>query len=284
MKIVREPCEATAIACDWRCNRLEVGFVPTMGALHAGHGALLQQARRENDRLIASIFVNPLQFGPHEDLQRYPRPFEQDCAVLEAAGCDVLLAPAVGAMYLSAPGPDEMGVTVDVSPLGEMWEGAVRPGHLRGVATVVAKLFNITLPNRAYFGEKDYQQLVLVQSLVAGLNFHLQIVPVPTVREPDGLALSSRNVYLSPEERAVAPRFYQALLEGQRLVACGETDACKVARQMEQACQHPLIMPEYFAVVDARTLHLLDEMNGRPARALGAIKVGRTRLIDNIAL
>ena len=214
MQIIRDIEEMQDLARERRVNS-SIGLVPTMGALHAGHAKLVERARAENDLLVASIFVNPLQFGPSEDLERYPRPFERDCEQLEAAGCDFVFAPDTNAMYGEESGNHAAGHTVvEVLKLGDLWEGAVRPGHLRGVATVVCKLFNIVTPTRAYFGEKDFQQLRVIQVMVRDLNFAIEIVPVPTVREADGLALSSRNAYLSPDERIAAPALYRALQHG----------------------------------------------------------------------
>ena len=275
------------LSCRWRCQGHSIGFVPTMGALHAGHLELCRRARAENDRFVASIFVNPKQFGPHEDLNKYPRPFERDCDLLREAGCDALFAPDVSAMYGEAQGRRDkgQGCWVEVSPLDEMWEGVTRPGHIRGMATVVAKLFNITHPNRAYFGEKDFQQLRVVQLMVSDLNFDLEVVPVPTLRESDGLALSSRNAYLAPDERAAAATLHQALQSGAALAARGERDVAAIGRAIGAVLEtQPLLRPQYIAVVDAQTLHSLETLGEEPARLLAAVFVGKTRLIDNIAI
>ncbi len=202
-----------------RTNGGGIGFVPTMGYLHAGHMELVARARAENEIVVASIFVNPLQFGPTEDLTRYPRDLERDRTMLEKAGVDILFAPGVGDMY-----PHPMKTVVDVPELGCELEGAVRPGHFAGVATVVSKLFNIVQPNNAYFGEKDYQQVVIIKRMADDLALPVRIVSVPTVRDADGLALSSRNVYLSEEERRAAVIIPRALDEAERLVAQGLSD------------------------------------------------------------
>ncbi len=204
-----------------RAGGAEVGFVPTMGALHRGHLRLLSEARADSSFLAASIFVNPLQFGPAEDLAAYPRPLEADIEAARGAGCDLLFAPDDDEMY---PGGSPE-VTVDPGPVGERLEGASRPGHFRGVLTVVAKLFNIVGACRAYFGQKDAQQLALVSRMVRDLHFPVVVVGVPTVREPDGLALSSRNAYLSPEERAAAPVLFESLTDAATLVRTGERRA-----------------------------------------------------------
>lgn len=283
MQIISDPKEMQQLCMSWRCAKNDLGFVPTMGALHAGHLELCRRARSENGKFVASIFVNPSQFGPHEDLGRYPRPFEHDCELLREAGCDALFAPDAETMF----GRRDFlhGTWIDVTPFDEMWEGVTRPGHLRGVATVVGKLFNIVQPMRAYFGEKDYQQLRVVESLVRDLNFNLEVVPVETVREADGLAMSSRNVYLSPEERAAAASIYQAMQCAVNLAKSGETDIVKIGCAMQEIFDaQPLIKPQYFAIVDAQTLASLKTLDGRSARIIVAAHLGKTRLIDNMAV
>lgn len=287
MKIITQPAEMQLQTCRWQCAGESIGFVPTMGALHAGHLELCRRARAENDRFVVSVFVNPQQFGPHEDLSKYPRPFERDCELLRETGCDAIFAPDVTAMY----GDNEArrdrghGCWIEVSPLDEMWEGVTRPGHIRGMATVVAKLFNITHPRRAYFGEKDFQQLRVVELMVRDLNFDLEIVGVPTTREPDGLAMSSRNAYLAPDERAAAATIYRALQTGARLAAQGERDVAKLGQEIDAILQsEPLLRPQYVAIVDAHTLQSLETLGAGPARLLAAVFVGKTRLIDNIAI
>lgn len=285
MEIIETPAAMQALAWSWSCAGQEIGFVPTMGALHAGHLALARLARQQNVKFVASIFVNPIQFGAHEDLDRYPHPFERDCDLLREAGCDALFAPSAGAMYGDVAVPHEPHTYVEVSRLGDVWEGALRPGHLRGVATVVAKLFNIVRPERSYFGEKDYQQLKVIEHMVRDLNFPIFIVPVPTVREADGLALSSRNAYLAPAERVAAPTLYRALQKAQEMARAGTRDVVVLGAAMQEMCDaEPLIKTQYITIVDAETLAPLEQLGNAPARILIAARVGDTRLIDNIAI
>jgi pantoate--beta-alanine ligase len=268
-------------ACDEaRAGGGEVGFVPTMGALHQGHGRLLTTARRECSFLAASIFVNPLQFGPGEDLAAYPRPRTQDTAVAASLGCDLLFTPDESEMY---PGGRPQ-VTIDPGPLGERLEGVSRPGHFRGVLTVVAKLFNMVGPCRAYFGEKDAQQLAMVRRMVADLSAPVTVVPVPTVREIDGLALSSRNDYLSLDERRAAPVLFDALSAAATLVRQGERDPNVLKAEMAKRIgAEPLARLEYVAVVDDLTWEETGRIEG-PARAVVAARIGPARLIDNLLL
>jgi pantoate--beta-alanine ligase len=289
MNIIETPQEMQRLAAQWRCAGESIGFVPTMGALHEGHLSLARTARAQCTQFVASIFVNPTQFGPHEDYSKYPRPFERDRALLQEAGCDVLFAPAPTAMYETQQPlhsqSAESQTFVEVTPLGEMWEGAARPGHMRGVATVVAKLFNIVRPHRAYFGEKDYQQLKVLQRMARDLNFDIEVVGLPTVREADGLALSSRNVYLTPEQRRAAGKLNQALQTAADLARDGETDVAVLINAIQQVCEtEPLVVVQYIAIVEAESLMPLDRLGDRPARALMAARVGDTRLIDNMAL
>ena len=265
---------------DWRGRVTgSVGFVPTMGYLHAGHLELVRRARRENDAVVVSIFVNPLQFGPHEDFERYPRNLERDLRLLRDEGVDVVFAPEVAEIY-----PPEFSTVVDVGPIGERLEGASRPGHFRGVVTVVTKLFMIVRPHRAYFGWKDAQQVVVIRKLVADLAIPVEVVAVPTVREEDGLACSSRNVYLSPEERRVAPALYAALTQARALWQGGERDA-DVLRQAARArlANEPLIRLDYVSVADAATMEELAVVD-RPAILSLAAWLGTTRLIDAVLL
>ena len=256
-----------------------VGFVPTMGALHEGHLALVRRARSENESVIASIFVNPTQFGPQEDFAAYPRDLQRDLKLLEGEGVDVVFAPEAEEMY-----PPGFSTWVDVEGLTERLEGAFRPGHFRGVATVVAKLFNITSPTRAYFGQKDAQQALVLKRMVADLNFDLELIVVPTVREPDGLAMSSRNAYLTPEERRSATILWRALLEAKKLWEGGERDAERLRRRMRELIQsEPRAKLEYVSVADAESLEELSEID-RPALVSLAVRLGRARLIDNITL
>ena len=255
-----------------------IGFVPTMGALHAGHASLIARARFETDLVMVSIFVNPLQFSPGEDLARYPRPFERDTSSAEKAGADLIFAPSVEEMYPHGA----LDTKVSVPALSEMMEGASRPGHFDGVATVVAKLFNVVGPSKAYFGEKDWQQLAVVRRMVADLSFPVEIIGCPTIREPDGLAMSSRNAYLDAEHRAAAVVLQRALGGGRMLVADGERSAAKVASTMwEIMASEPLADPLYASVVDAE-LRGVREV-GAGCRLLVAAQVGPARLIDNEA-
>jgi pantoate--beta-alanine ligase len=273
--------EAFREACDAaRMNGNVVGFVPTMGALHEGHASLLRRAREECGFVALSIFVNPLQFGPAEDLAAYPRSLDQDRALAEALGCDVVFAPTEADMYPS--GRPE--VTVDAGPLGDRLEGVSRPGHFAGVLTVVNKLFNVTGPCHAYFGEKDAQQLALVGRMVRDMNAPVTVVPCPTVREPDGLAISSRNAYLSVEEREVAPVLFDALTAAAGLVRRGERRGDVLRAEMARRIgAEPLVRMDYVAVVDDRTWEDVDTIGG-PARALVAARLGKPRLIDNVSL
>jgi pantoate--beta-alanine ligase len=256
-----------------------LGLVPTMGALHAGHRSLLQAARTECGTVVMSLFVNPAQFGPHEDLARYPRPFERDRALAEEAGVDLLFAPPVEEMY-----PPGWATWVEVDGLGEHWEGAHRQGHFRGVATVVLRLLLAVAPDRAYFGEKDYQQLQIIRRVVTDLLPWITIVGCPTVREPDGLALSSRNVYLPPAERAQATALYRALLVAQERATAGEREGARLEAAMRAELEYaPGLAIDYTAVVDPATLEPLARLE-REARALVAARLGAVRLIDNADL
>ncbi len=256
-----------------------VGFVPTMGALHEGHVSLMRRARAENDFVAVSIFVNPTQFGPGEDLERYPRDLERDLDLSAGAGVDAVFAPSAEEMY-----PKDFSSAVEPGAVAGPLEGASRPGHFRGVATVVAKLFNIVLPDRAYFGQKDAQQLAVIRNLVRGLNFGVQVVACPIVREPDGLAMSSRNAYLNPGERQAALCLARALKTAADLVADGERQATKVAAAMaEEIVEEPLAELDYAAVVDPDSFEDIEKIT-RPALALLAVRFGRTRLIDNLLL
>jgi pantoate--beta-alanine ligase len=269
-------------ACaEARAGGSRVGFVPTMGALHAGHAALLEAAHDANPFVAVSVFVNPLQFGPAEDLATYPRPHEEDRATAAAFGCDVLFSPGEEDMY--PRGRPE--ITVDAGPLGERLEGASRPGHFRGVLTVVAKLLNLAGPCRAYFGEKDAQQLALVRRMVDDLDFPVEVEAVPTVREIDGVALSSRNAYLSEEERAAAPALFDALSIAAQLARQGERDADILRAEMARRIGlEPLARLDYAAIVDDQTWDDLKSLGGSSARALVAARIGATRLIDNVRL
>ena len=285
MRIIETPREMQELSKGWRREGRTIGLVPTMGALHDGHLSLARAARAACDVFVASVFVNPLQFESREDLEKYERPFERDSRVLEEAGCDVLFAPSTEAMYGTEGDNEARRTVVEVGEIGGFLEGAVRPGHFRGVATIVAKLFNVVAPDLAYFGEKDYQQLQVIRQMVRDLFFGVEVVACPTVREPDGLAMSSRNARLSREEREASATLYQALKQGASLAARGERNTEAIAQAMRQACEaHPLVELRYVAIVDASTLQPVARLDGRPARALIAASIGGTHLIDNLAL
>ena len=256
----------------------QIGFVPTMGALHAGHGALLDAARRDCDVVIASVFVNPTQFNNKEDYDRYGRNLDADVAFSAKHGVNIVFAPGVEEMY-----PSGADVFVEVPGVSEGLCGAFRPGHFRGVATVVTKLFHIVESDVAYFGEKDAQQLAVIRRLVASLNMAITIVGVPTVRDPDGLALSSRNERLTHEDRQRAPLLYHALKAARREIENGVTDAGRIrARGLEVLAQEPAIRVEYFEVVDAESMQPVTSVAGRVCIA-AAIWLGGVRLIDNVS-
>ncbi len=260
-----------------RRRGLCAGCVPTMGDLHAGHGALIERARAECGVVVVTDFVNPIQFDRQDDYQRYARRLDADLAFCAARGVDAVFAPAAEEMY-----PQPMATFVDVPDLARHLCGEYRPGHFRGVATVVAKLFHIVQPDRAYFGEKDAQQLAIIERMVRDLNMPVAIVRVPTVREPDGLAMSSRNSRLSAEERAAAPRLYRALRAGQTAIAAGERDAGKVkAAALAVIAEETLMRVEYLDVVDA--LMQPAAIAGAGTRLAAAVWLGTTRLIDNVA-
>jgi pantoate--beta-alanine ligase len=254
-----------------------VGLVPTMGALHEGHLSLVRTARRENDRVAVTLFVNPTQFGPAEDFTRYPRDVDRDRRLLEEAGADLLFAPTVEEMY-----PEGAAATIDVGPVAAPLEGERRPGHFRGVATVVMKLLQLATPDRAYFGEKDAQQLAVVRRLVADLDVPVEIRGCPIVREPDGLAMSSRNSCLSPSERRAAVVLSRALAAAGRCWDEGERRGAALRAAMERVlAEEPLARVDYAVAADPETfLEVLDEARG-PVRLLVAVRIGATRLIDN---
>ena len=256
----------------------KIALVPTMGALHSGHMALVAEARRRADKVIASIFVNPAQFGEGEDFGRYPRREADDAAMLEAAGCDLLWAPAVADIY-----PDGFATKVSVGGVSERWEGEARPGHFDGVATVVAKLLLAVRPDVALFGEKDFQQLAVIRRLVVDLGIPVEIVGVPTVREPDGLALSSRNAYLSPEERERAVALPKALKEARDAIRSGRGVGAALQAAKQNLVNAGFLRIDYLALVDAATLEPLERPKGE-MRLIAAAMIGATRLIDNIAV
>jgi pantoate--beta-alanine ligase len=279
---VREVASSTELRAATDAARQRgagVGFVPTMGALHAGHRSLLAAARAGNDLVVASVFVNPLQFGPAEDLAAYPRDRAADLAVLDAEGADLVFLPPDDEMWPSPP-----DVRLAVGGLAERLEGLARPGHLDGVATVVAKLLHLVGPSRAYFGQKDAQQLAVVRRMVADLAFPNQIVACPTVREPDGLAVSSRNAYLSPDDRRRATALYRALRAGRAVVEAGGRDPAAVEAAARDLLEDvPGVEPDYVALVDPVTFEPVKQ--AEPGQVLAtAARVGRTRLIDNVIL
>jgi pantoate--beta-alanine ligase len=263
---------------DWRLSRLRIAFVPTMGNLHAGHMSLLEAAHNRGDRVVASIFVNPLQFGPSEDYTAYPRTLADDQTLLEQARCDLLFAPSVSEMY---PTGGDQRTLVMVRGLSDILDGEFRPGHFDGVATVVTKLFGIVAPDVAVFGEKDYQQLLVVRHMTLDLALPVEIIGAPTVRAEDGLALSSRNRYLSVEERACAPAIYQTLLQTVRALTAGATDYDSLQQRGGQAIERTGMRLDYFSIRNA-----LDLTAPAPQSTqfviLVAARLGRARLIDNM--
>ncbi len=264
------------LAAQRRAGR-SIGLVPTMGYLHVGHMQLVARAKADNDVSVVSIFVNPLQFGANEDLARYPRDLKRDAAMLREAGVDFLFAPEVSDMY-----PRPMETVVDVPTLGAELEGAVRPGHFAGVATVVTKLFNIVQPDSAYFGEKDYQQVAVIGRMVEDLAQPVRVVPVPTVREADGLACSSRNVYLTPEQRRAAVIVPKTLIEAERLYREGLRDVAAFEAALRAfVATEPLAKPDVVAIRDPETLKPIATLGDKPALLALFIQIGQTRLLDN---
>jgi pantoate--beta-alanine ligase len=256
-----------------------VGFVPTMGYLHQGHLALVKQARDENSTVAVSIFVNPTQFGATEDFKSYPRDTERDLSMLQKEQTDIVFMPSAEEMY-----PEGFNSWVDVAKVTDRLEGSYRPGHFKGVATVVAKLFNIVEPTRAYFGQKDAQQALVIKKMVTDLNMNLEVIVAPTVRESDGLAMSSRNVYLNPQERQAATILFKALTLAQNLREKGEMNAETVRQQITSLIsREPLAKIEYVSIADTDTLEELSKID-RSALASLAVRIGKTRLIDNIIL
>ncbi|MEW6740424.1 MAG: pantoate--beta-alanine ligase [Nitrospirota bacterium] len=259
-------------------NGKTIGFVPTMGALHEGHLSLVKRARSENDIVVVSIFVNPAQFGPKEDFDRYPRDMEGDMEKLKREGADILFMPDARAMY-----PDGFSSYITVKDLSDKLCGVFRPGHFTGVATVVCKLFNIVKPVAAYFGQKDFQQAAIIKRMVEDLNMDVDLIICPTFREPDGLAMSSRNVYLSHEERRAAAVIYKTLLSASQMIKSGESNPVDVRKQMHDTLEaEPLISEiQYAGVYDTNTLDELNEFKKQNLLAV-AVKIGSTRLIDNM--
>jgi pantoate--beta-alanine ligase len=276
MKVIHTLVEMRA----WRRQTTgSVGFVPTMGYLHEGHLSLVRRAREENSLVVVSIFVNPLQFGPGEDYAVYPRKPEQDMDLLQKEKTDIVFAPSAEAMY-----PPGFNSWVNVKGVTERLEGICRPGHFKGVATVVNKLFNLVEPKRAYFGQKDAQQAIVIRKMVTDLNLNLDVVVLPTVRENDGLAMSSRNTHLKPEEREAATILFKALTAVQKLYDGGERDAESLRRELLSLVgTEPLAKIDYGSIADRETLEELSVVD-RPALVSLAVKIGKVRLIDNILL
>ncbi|MGE5316243.1 MAG: pantoate--beta-alanine ligase [Acidobacteriota bacterium] len=269
---VQDRCEAL------RIQGKRIGFVPTMGYLHEGHQTLIRRARQECDVVVVSVYVNPTQFGPGEDFTKYPRDIEHDRQAAEEAGCDILFLPDSTEMY-----PSGYSTYVQVDNLSAVLEGTFRPTHFKGVTTIVSKLFQIVNPHKAYFGQKDAQQSVIIRRMVKDLNFRIEIVIVPTVRESDGLAKSSRNVYLSARERSDAPVLSQSLKRAEEMIASGERTAQKIVSSMTQMItSKPNVEVDYISVVDAETLELVETLKrGQQVLIPLAVRFGRTRLIDN---
>lgn len=277
MIIATTIAQVRAQVAAWKKEGLTVGLVPTMGYLHEGHASLVDEAVRQCDRVVASDFVNPTQFGPNEDLEAYPRDFDRDCALLEEHGCAMVFHPAVEEMY-------DPGAATYVEILSDMPKqlcGKTRPIHFRGVCTVVSKLFNIVTPDKAFFGQKDAQQLAIIRQMVRDLSYGIEIVGCPIVREADGLAKSSRNTYLSEAERQAALVLSESVFLGQKMVAEGETDANKIVAAMTEHIQaQPLAKIDYVSAVDGVTMDPVDRIAGTVLVAM-AVYIGKTRLIDN---
>jgi len=276
MQIIREIGDMASALQPWREAGQSIALVPTMGALHVGHMALVDAARAVADRVVASIFVNPLQFGPSEDLDRYPRQEAEDARLLEHHGCDLLWMPTAAQIY-----PPGFATTVSVSGVSEHWDGAARPGHFAGVATVVAKLFTAVRPDMAFFGEKDFQQLAVIRRMTTDLGLGVTIHGVETVRDADGLALSSRNAYLSADERARALALPQALKRAREAILGGEPVERALNDAKRQLGEAGFSQIDYFALVDSATLEPLDVPSGE-MRLIAAAVIGTTRLIDNV--
>ncbi len=276
MKIAETKQEVRNTVKEWRKKGLTVGLVPTMGFLHEGHESLIKRSVQENDKTIVSIFVNPMQFGKDEDLETYPRDFQRDSQICRGAGADLIFHPSPEEMY-----PDHFFTYTDMETITEGLCGSHRPGHFRGVCTVVGKLFHIAAPDKAYFGQKDAQQLSVIKKMVKDLDFDLEIVGCPTVREPDGLAKSSRNTYLSDKERSAATVIHRALTYAEDAIACGERDA-KILRDHMIALieEEPMAEIDYVEFVDWEVLQPMETLK-KPALIAAAVKFGKTRLIDN---
>ena len=277
MRLVKTIAEVKDIVKEWKKNGESIGFVPTMGYLHEGHGSLIKKARENNDKVVVSIFVNPMQFGENEDLDSYPRDIEKDSAYVESLGGDLIFNPEPSEMY-----NDGFCSYVDMSVLTEELCGLSRPVHFRGVCTVVNKLFNIVQPDRAYFGQKDAQQLAIIKRMVKEFNMNLEIIGCPIVREGDGLAKSSRNTYLNPEERKAALVLNQSLKKGKELLESGCRDAKEIRKVITEIIEkEPLAKIDYVKVVDGLTMQQVEKIEKEVLVAI-AVYIGKTRLIDNV--
>lgn len=279
MQVVSTIKEVKELVGSWKKEGNTVGFVPTMGYLHEGHGSLITEARKNNDRVVVSIFVNPMQFGPTEDLESYPRDLEKDSAFCESLGADLIFHPEPEEMYHK-----NFSSFVDMSVLTEELCGLSRPVHFRGVCTVVSKLFNIVEPDRAYFGQKDAQQLAVIKHMVEDLNMNVEVIGCPIIREEDGLAKSSRNTYLSPEERKAALILSKTIFMGQKMLEDGETDAVKLVDAMKKNIEtEPMAKIDYVKAVDGLTMQQVTKIES-PTLVAMAVYIGKTRLIDNFSI
>ena len=276
MQVTKSIKETRDIVKEWKRQGLTVGLVPTMGFLHEGHASLIKKAREENDRVAVSVFVNPTQFGPNEDLEAYPRDFERDSALCESIGADLIFHPEPEDMY------DNPCAYVSIEKLSDNLCGKTRPIHFRGVCTVVSKLFNIITPDRTYFGQKDAQQLAIIKKMVKDLNFDIEIVGCPIVREEDGLAKSSRNTYLNGEERKAALCLSRSVAKGQEIIEKGMKSEKLLGEMTAVINAEPLAKIDYVSAVDALTMEPVDEID-RPVLVAMAVYIGKTRLIDNFS-
>lgn len=277
MKIVKTIDEIRNIIKEWRKEGYSVGLVPTMGYLHEGHGSLIEQSVKNNDKTVVSVFVNPTQFGPNEDLEKYPRDIERDSKLVERLGGDIIFNPEASEMYKTTG-----FTTIKVEGLSEKLCGITRPTHFAGVCQVVSKLFNIITPDNAYFGLKDFQQYIIIKTMVDDLNFPVKINPVEIVREESGLAMSSRNVYLTDDERKSALSLSIALTKAKSLISSGEYNSSKIISEMEQIINnYPYTKIDYIKIVDIKTLNDIGYIENEKYAVLLAVYVGKTRLIDN---
>lgn len=278
MEVVKNIQEMKKISNNLIQNKKSIGFVPTMGYLHEGHLSLVKKAREDNDFVVVSIFVNPTQFGPNEDFNSYPRDLKRDLDLLEKLNVDYVFVPDVNDMY-----PKDFSTFVEETKLSKFLCGRSRPGHFRGVCTVVTKLFNIVKPTRAYFGQKDAQQFRILRRMVRDLNLDVEMIEMPIVREKDGLAMSSRNTYLTPEERKEATRLYKSLLKAKEMIESGIKDTEIIKSEMKKILDHPLLKIDYIEIVDEETLEPVKKVENKVIIAL-AVYVGKARLIDNMIL